>query len=128
MNKQNDMISKSKLLAWLEKQFREYPEEKMGDYGEGQHSFDKVATAVEYGVFDPDPIPLPTLKPGDKVRHKDNKMKYLGIGNVKQIAASGMRALVDWPNYDKKQALYTPLPAYYRLDKLELVEVPEDVR
>jgi|GEM_PF-3421243 len=71
---------------------------------------------------DPGPIPLPTIKPGDKVRHKDRKMKYLGIGNVLEISASGQRVRVEWPNYDKKRSMWEPYPAYYRLDKLEVVE------
>lgn len=80
-----------------------------------------LSNDIEKGIFDPDPIPLPTIKPGDKVRHKDRKMKYLGIGNVLEISASGQRVRVEWPNYDKKRSMWEPYPAYYRLDKLEVI-------
>ncbi|MWV44804.1 hypothetical protein GRF59_14380 [Paenibacillus sp. HJL G12] len=118
MNNQNDLISKNKLLAWLEEQFREYPEEKMGDYGEGQHSFDKVATAVEYGVFDPDPIPLPTLKPDDRVRHP---VHGFGTATTGKIMSDG-QITVQFDNY-----VYLTTECVRDLELL-IKEGPEDVR
>jgi len=57
----------------------------------------------------PDPTPSPTVKPGDKVRHKSGGAGY-GIGTVHHIAKSGKRAFVK------------PWGAYYTLDKLEVIE------
>lgn len=50
----------------------------------------------------------PALKPGDKVRHKD--YEQYGIGRIHKISKSGERAFI------------RPWDAYYRLDKLILVE------
>lgn len=64
---------------------------------------------------DPDPIPLPTIKPGDKVRHKD--LPHRGIGVVKEVSASGKRVKV----YFEKTEVGYGISAYYRPDKLEVV-------
>ncbi|OMF54698.1 hypothetical protein BK138_16205 [Paenibacillus rhizosphaerae] len=78
------------------------------------------SVAQSIGLIDPDPIPLPTLKPGDKVRHKD--FPHRGEGIV--YAIKGNKANV----YFAKTEVGQGIRAYYRLDKLELVEVQADVR
>ncbi|AYB47147.1 DUF3850 domain-containing protein [Paenibacillus lautus] len=55
--------------------------------------------------------PVPTIKPGDKVRHK--RFKTLPTGIVRSISESGKRALVKWDDYNS---------AYYELINLEVVE------
>ncbi|NGP59998.1 hypothetical protein FLT15_17805 [Paenibacillus thiaminolyticus] len=59
-------------------------------------------------------------KPGVKVRHK--RLKYYGVGEIMEIAATGKRARVKWQNYDHKEFAWDPYPAYYRLDLLEVVQ------
>ncbi|MNW44600.1 hypothetical protein D3C74_218380 [compost metagenome] len=39
-----------------------------------------IIDGVERGGYDPDPIPLPTIKPGDTVRHEER-----GEGVVKEV-------------------------------------------
>jgi len=67
--------------------------------------------------------PAPTLKPGDKVRHRKNK--HIGTGVVKEIAKSGTRAYVDFgavKDWNQKRLHWSPTPSYYLNDLLELVE------
>lgn len=59
-------------------------------------------------------------KPGVKVRHI--RLKDYGGGNIVEIAASGKRAKVRWPNYDRENLWCEPGPSYYRLDLLEVVQ------
>jgi hypothetical protein len=51
------------------------------------------------------------LKQGDKVKHKT--YKHFGIGEVKEIAKSGKRARVKFPD---------SISAYYRIDLLEPIQ------
>lgn len=39
-------------------------------YGGRKQLAGELADEITNGVYDPDPIPLPTIKPGDKVRHQ----------------------------------------------------------
>ncbi|MNN77058.1 hypothetical protein D3C81_1934900 [compost metagenome] len=64
-----------------------------------------LATEVRNGTFNPDPIPLPTIKPGDKVVITD-AMNYYFIGTkaiVENISASSPYSAKlkgihgDWP-------------------------------
>lgn len=68
MNNQAQLIDKEQILKWLEDEFRNYPEEHMGNYGAGQDMLDMIATKIESGAFDYTP-PVPTIKPGDKVKY-----------------------------------------------------------
>lgn len=58
----------------------------------------------------------PTVKAGDKVRHK--KRTDYGIGNVREISKSGKRAYVHW---DKPDVLFS-FSAYYDLGSLKTAE------
>lgn len=51
---------------------------------------DDLKRKMEEGEFDPDPIPLPTIKPGDKVRHKDSPSWGMGVVTHTQHKASVM--------------------------------------
>ncbi|MGG3456683.1 hypothetical protein, partial [Paenibacillus rhizolycopersici] len=54
------LIDADKLLEWLD-------EAKECHSDLRYHAFRAVEDAYIAGRFDPDPIPLPTIKPGDKV-------------------------------------------------------------
>ena len=109
----NDLLSKSKLIDWLEEKIEAYflaYHNSHSDYDQGREaSYHEVIEAVRSGLFDPDTTPSPNIKPGDKVRHKSGGAGY-GIGTVHHIAKSGKRAFVK------------PWGAYYTLDKLEVIE------
>lgn len=78
MNNQVKLIDADKLLKWLEESESNWYSRKYGEYGEGHvKAYSNVADAVESGDFDPDTPPVPTIKPGDKVRHK-----IYGIGEL----------------------------------------------
>lgn len=68
MNKQPRMVDADKLLAWAEgKDAVRFPREDFA-YADGRSTIlTLLKHGVESGEFDPDPIPLPTIKPGDKV-------------------------------------------------------------
>ncbi|MDG0056972.1 hypothetical protein MMB75_25435 [Paenibacillus sp. P2(2022)] len=84
--------------------------------------YTKLVGEIESGRIDPDPPRQPDIQPGDRVRHKHSSFKYYGIGRVKEIAASGKRAYVEWPDYDRKKLLFgQPTPAYYLVSKLQKV-------
>lgn len=106
MNVQERLISANKLLEWLDEKFRNYPRERMGDYGAGQDAIDMVAAAVESGTFD---YTL-TFSVGTIVRHKFNE-KY------------GRIVAYSTETYDAVLVLMigNPTPYYYRIDDLEPV-------
>ena len=62
MNKQLRIIDADKLLEWLEVDMRAI---EFWRGGEGVEAFDNLTDAINNGEFEPDPIPLPTIKPGD---------------------------------------------------------------
>lgn len=64
MNKQP--ICAEKLLKWLESDDR--AEAFWIDGLDSTVAFDNLSDAIDAGELAPDPIPLPTIKPGDKVR------------------------------------------------------------
>lgn len=68
-----------------------------------------LSNDIEKGIFDPDPIPLPTIKPEDWVYHTKFKAK----GQVKRISESGKRAYVIWIN--------GAAPSFVDLKSLEVV-------
>lgn len=65
----NDLLSKSKLIDWLEEKIESYflaYHNSYSDYDQGREaSYHEVIESVRSGLFDPDPIPLPTINPGD---------------------------------------------------------------
>jgi len=67
MNKQP--ICAEKLLKWIESDKR--AEAFWIDGLDSTVAFDNLSDAIDAGELAPDPLPLPTIKPGDKVRHSD---------------------------------------------------------
>lgn len=71
----NDLLSKSKLIDWLEEKIESYflaYHNSYSDYDQGREdSYHEVIEAVRCGLFDPDTTPSPTIKPGDKAKHPD---------------------------------------------------------
>lgn len=65
----NDLLSKSKLIDWLEEKIESYflaYHNSYSDYDQGREaSYHEVIESVRSGLFDPDPTPSPTIKPGD---------------------------------------------------------------
>ncbi|SEI76355.1 hypothetical protein [Paenibacillus polymyxa] len=111
-DKPERLISADKLLEWAEYETWEL--------------YCDLKAEIECNTFDPDPPRQPDIQPGDRVRHKHSSFKYYGIGRVKEIAASGKRAYVEWPDYDRKKLLFgQPTPAYYLVSKLQKVEGEE---
>jgi hypothetical protein len=81
--------------------------------------WDELKAEIESGRVDPTPPVQPDINPGvTKVRHKDHA--NYGIGNVIEIAKSGLRAHCNFPDYDKRVSHWEPR-GYYRLDKLEVI-------
>jgi hypothetical protein len=110
----NDLLSKSKLIDWLEEKIESYflaYHNSYSDYDQGREaSYHEVIESVRSGLFDPDPTPSPTIKPGDKVYHSRFNLK----GTVKRLSQSGKRAYVIWN--------YGYMPSYVELKSLEVVE------
>ncbi|MNH86336.1 hypothetical protein D3C73_387910 [compost metagenome] len=52
--------------------------------------YEGLKERIERGDFASDPIPLPTIKPGDKVRHKDSPSWGMGVVTHTQHKASVM--------------------------------------
>lgn len=52
----------------------------------------RIQEALDRGEFDP--TPSPTIKPGDKVRHKTNNKRHTGF--VRFISLCGRGAIVMW--------------------------------
>ncbi|WHX37390.1 hypothetical protein QNH38_08085 [Paenibacillus polymyxa] len=119
MTDKQRLINADKLIKW----FAHSPDSD--GFLEGSscvNSFNSLTDAISSGLFDPDPPQQPDIQPGDRVRHKHSSFKYYGIGRVKEIAASGKRAYVEWPDYDRKKLLFgQPTPAYYLISKLQKV-------
>jgi len=60
------LIDADKLLEWLEKS--EEADKFWTTTVPPLEKFDLIEDAINEGKFDPDPAPVPTIKPGDKVR------------------------------------------------------------
>ncbi|WMT42828.1 hypothetical protein RE628_11375 [Paenibacillus sp. D2_2] len=95
MDKQPKLIDADKLLEWMSKQY-------IGFTNMFEH---QIKAKIADGDFDPDPLPLPTIKPGDKVRIID-AMEHSFIGKediVTSISGSApysarlKESLGDWP-------------------------------
>lgn len=116
------LIDSKKLLEWLENS-TEGDGFWAGSMEEATKSFDALTDAINSGTFSPTPPVQPDKpKPGDKVRHMDKQYAPNGIGIVKEISKSGKQAYVEWTNWDKDHFKWGgPWPAYYRLDKLEVI-------
>lgn len=113
------LIDADKLLEWCDS-------EEAAPLWEGEDGLLKyglLTDAIERMSADPTPV-QPDIKPGDKVIHRDKRYEHYGVGIVKEIAKSGKQAYVEWPNYDKQhfKVWGPPTPAYYRLDKLEVIK------
>ena len=102
----DDLISKSKLFEWIKVELaKEYPD-SVAQYVDGRETLLEILRhRMEQGAFSPDPIPLPTIKPGDKVVITD-AMNYYFIGTkaiVENISASSPYSAKlkgihgDWP-------------------------------
>lgn len=105
----------------LEKRLIELMDNTPGDtqYKEGKRDgWNKVYADLLSGAFDPTPPVQPDIKPGDKVRHVDFSDEKRGPGKVLKISQSGKRAEV---LFERTEVGY-PVRAYYRLDKLEVIQ------
>lgn len=91
----------------MDKQVINVLESFLHDVREGESDISEITNALGYNEFkqllelakkaDHDPIPLPTIKPGDRVNHK--KHKNFKNGLVVTISKSGKRAYVSWTGY-----------------------------
>lgn len=91
MNNQPRLIDADKLLEWMEKSPDAEGFWQEGNMYMGNTAFDNLTDAINEGLFDP--IPLPTIKPGDKVMYK--RSSSYGVGEVK-----GIDAFVKFENMD----------------------------
>ncbi|MCM3704025.1 hypothetical protein [Paenibacillus macerans] len=93
MNKQPKLIDADKLIDSLSKTVDEYAGHN-DLYVRG--TVDRcmwVIDHIEEGDFAPDPIPLPTIKPGDKVKH-------IELGEVRVMGLCMISVLKDGQEYD----------------------------
>ncbi|OZB98159.1 hypothetical protein [Paenibacillus sp. XY044] len=110
MDKQTErLISADGILSWINGVLIETDSEPI------RYMFSCLKERLENGAFDQDPIPLPTLKPWDKVRHK----QYRTSGIINGIDEKGIAAYVSWE---------TGQQSWYPLNHLELAEAREDVK
>lgn len=110
MNKQPELIDADKLLEWINFEIAKKFPDDVRQYEDGRRSvMTLLKRRIEQGVFSPDPIPLPTIKPEDWVYHTKFKAK----GQVKRISESGKRAYVIWIN--------GAAPSFVDLKSLEVV-------
>lgn len=92
MNKQPKLIDADKLEGRLIDLINKYDGKNDREFGR-MSAWTEILNEVLDGEFDPDHIPLPTIKPGDKVRHKDGG-SFKG-GRVLEVYQT---ALVSWPH------------------------------
>lgn len=88
------LIDAEKLLEWLEREEIKNYWMKDAEGAAKARVLSALSREVIEGTFDPDPIPLPTIKPGDKVRHKANNDRTTGV--VRSVSLCGQGALVSW--------------------------------
>ena len=85
----NDLLSKSKLIDWLEEKIESYflaYHNSHSDYDQGREaSYHEVIESVRSGLFDPDPTPSPTIKPGE-VQYVCPECKSASTSNEWNIA------------------------------------------
>jgi|GEM_PF-4283510 len=74
MNNQVKLIDAEKLKMWI---LQNDAAEAFMESVDSSDAFSNLCFAIDNGAFDPDNPPVPTIKPGDKVRHP-----YYGIGEV----------------------------------------------
>ncbi|MNO32219.1 hypothetical protein D3C76_222030 [compost metagenome] len=92
----NDLLSKSKLIDWLEEKIESYflaYHNSHSDYDQGREdSYHEVIESVRSGLFDPDTTPSPTIKPGEEAIHKDiGNVKILWLGvNMATVSKDGL--------------------------------------
>lgn len=66
MNKQPELIDADKLLEWINFEIAKKFPDDVRQYEDGRRSvMTLLKRRIEQGVFSPDPIPLPTIKPGE---------------------------------------------------------------
>ncbi|MCA4755565.1 hypothetical protein H8Z60_23860 [Mycolicibacterium fortuitum] len=61
----NNQMDKAKFLEWLDGEDASV----LWEGPEGLMKYDMLVETINSGEFDPDTPPVPTIKPGDKVRH-----------------------------------------------------------
>ncbi|WP_160037302.1 DUF3553 domain-containing protein [Paenibacillus sp. USDA918EY] len=128
MNKQVKLIDANKVIEDIERRMHELLQDREADYDRFPviNALENFVGRLKSDMYAPDPITLPPLKPGDKVRHKDHEQ--WGIGKVLELSKSKKSAECRF-EYTTTGTLGTFRrfeQAFYRLDKLELVEDKED--
>ncbi|AGN33772.1 hypothetical protein PANG_00053 [Paenibacillus phage PG1] len=63
----NNQMDKAKFLEWLDGEDAAV----LWEGPDGLMKYDMLVETINSGEFDPDTPPVPTIKPGDKVRHSD---------------------------------------------------------
>lgn len=95
MNNQVKLISTDVLIQELKKRINQLPESRihLGGYHTGKKNAYEVM--IEFlKIYNPDTPPVPTIKPGDKVRHKN--IKELGEGEVTETEVREIWARVNF--------------------------------
>jgi hypothetical protein len=80
MNNQVKLIDTEKTLEWFIQHLDPFHVERFRE-------------AINRGILAPDTPPVPTIKPGDKVRHKEREMKN---GMVILVSQNGEYVDVSW--------------------------------
>lgn len=105
----DDLISKNKLLEWLNEKIKRNQEPYNDLRIERAIAYEDLEMLLKSDAHPFFPDTLPTLKPGDGVYHRTFKAS----GTVKKITKSGIRALVYWHDGAK--------PSYVGTKNLEVV-------
>lgn len=90
MNNQVKLIDQTKLLEWIDDELaKQYPE-SVAQYVDGRETVLEILKhRIEQGIFNPDTSTVPTIKPGDKVKHKRR-----GVGIV--VDSYGSKTVADF--------------------------------
>jgi hypothetical protein len=108
MNNQVKLIDENKLLEWINTMYNKKLPDELKEYRDGrQVVLDLLEIQIKSGRFAPDTPPVPTIKPGDKVRH-------VGTGTAGKVAqVTEVGAFVHWSTGQR---------SWYPFSYLEVVE------
>ncbi|WP_059050005.1 hypothetical protein [Paenibacillus senegalimassiliensis] len=85
----DDLISKSKLLEWINFEIAKQFPDGVEEYADGRRSvMELLARRIEQGVFAPYPSILPTIKPGDTRQSLHNTIDVMSDQQINTLATS----------------------------------------
>ncbi|GIP10421.1 hypothetical protein P4H94_22925 [Paenibacillus macerans] len=108
MNKQPRLIDADKVIQDVERRMNELLQDSSADYDRFPviNALENFVGRLKSDMYDPDPAPVPTIKPKDWVRHRSIKAK----GFV--VETSDIGALIYWETGQR---------SWYPYDHLEVI-------